>query len=273
MNITIIQAILITLMTIIVVYDSMNLQWIIFASTPVLGGFLTGLILGDYKTGLAVGATLQLMSLGIGAYGGASVPDYFTGAVIGTAFAVGNGQGVNAGIAVSVPVALLAMQLDILYRIINTFFLHKAMKQVDSLNMKKMYTNIGLGIIPLVLSKAIPVFIAVTLGKGVITQVLNMLPAWFTGGMSVAGGLLPIVGIAILLRYMPTKENIAFMIVGFVLVAYLKVPMLGVAFIGLAAAIVSFKSNVKFQSLSKMSPAVAAEGSIKEGDDEDGYED
>lgn len=273
MNITIIQVLLITLMVIIVVYDSMNLQWLIFASSPVLGGFLTGLILGDYKTGLAVGATLQLMSLGIGAYGGASVPDYFTGAVIGTAFAVGNGQGVNAGIAVSVPVSLLAMQLDILYRIINTFFIHRAMRYGNDLKMKKMYTNMLFGIIPLVLSKALPVFIAVTLGKGVITDVLNMLPKWFTGGMSVAGGLLPIVGIAILLRYMPTKENIAFMIVGFVLVAYLKVPMLGVALIGLSAAIISFKSNIRFQSLSKMKVSVPAVGNIEEEDDDDGYED
>ena len=43
---------------------------------PVTCGFIVGLILGDVKTGLTVGGTLQLMSLGISNFGGASVPDY-----------------------------------------------------------------------------------------------------------------------------------------------------------------------------------------------------
>lgn len=270
MSITIVQAILITLVTILLAYDGMNLQWFLFGSTTVIGGFLTGLILGDFKTGLAVGATMQLMSLGIGAYGGASVPDYLTGAIIGTAFAISSGKGVNAGLALSVPVALLVMEFDILYRIINTYFLHRAMKAADKLDEKKMYRNILYGIIPLTLSKGLPVLICLTVGKNAINELLTILPKWVTGGMSVAGGLLPAVGIAILLRYMSTKENIAFLILGFVLMAYLKVPMLGITLIGLVVAISAYKINNRFDEM-KTQTVSSTSQSGDEGDE--GYED
>lgn len=55
---------------------------------PVIAGFITGLIMGDTTIGLMVGGTLHLMQLGIAAFGGASIPDYFTRAVIGTVFAI-----------------------------------------------------------------------------------------------------------------------------------------------------------------------------------------
>ena len=54
-------------------------------SKPAISGFLAGIIMGDVKTGLLVGATLQLMVLGVGTFGGSSIPDFGTGAIIGTA--------------------------------------------------------------------------------------------------------------------------------------------------------------------------------------------
>jgi len=47
----------------------------------------TGLIVGDVPLGLAIGGTLELMSLGLWTYGGATIPDYMTGAIVGTAVA------------------------------------------------------------------------------------------------------------------------------------------------------------------------------------------
>ena len=42
---------------------------------PVIVGFLCGLILGDMNSGLYIGGTFTLMSLGVAALGGSSVPD------------------------------------------------------------------------------------------------------------------------------------------------------------------------------------------------------
>ncbi len=64
----------------------------------VLHGFVTGLIMGDVATGLTVGGTLCLMGLGVGGYGGSSVPDYAMGTVVGTVFAIATGGGVEGGL-------------------------------------------------------------------------------------------------------------------------------------------------------------------------------
>lgn len=77
--------------------------------------------MGDMVLGLAIGATLQLMVLGVGTYGGASIPDFTTGAIVGTVFAVLSGQDAEFAIGLAIPVGLLMVQLDILARFTNTF--------------------------------------------------------------------------------------------------------------------------------------------------------
>ena len=61
-----------------------------------------------------IGATLQLMTLGVATYGGATVPDFLSGAIMGTAYAIISGKGAEYGIGVAVPIGLLLTQLDIL---------------------------------------------------------------------------------------------------------------------------------------------------------------
>ena len=60
---------------------------------PVIVGFLCGLILGDMNSGLYIGGTFTLMSLGVAALGGSSVPDYGVATIIACAFAKTTGQG------------------------------------------------------------------------------------------------------------------------------------------------------------------------------------
>ena len=82
-------------------------------------------------------------------------------------------------------------------------------------------------------------------GKDIVNTLVENIPEWLTGGLSVAGGLLPAGGIAILLRYLPVKKYISFLLIGFFAAAYLAVPMLGVAILGVAMAVISFQQSVK----------------------------
>lgn len=162
--------------------------------------------MGNVTLGLAVGATLQLMILGVGTYGGASIPDFMTGAIIGTAFGVISGQGIEFAIGLAVPIGLLLVQLDVLARFANTFFQHRADKYAEEGNFKKVETMNILGIIPWGLSRAIPVFVALLFGHEIVEQLVKVFPSWLTSGLSVAGKVLPALGIAILLRYLPVKN-------------------------------------------------------------------
>lgn len=80
----------------------------ILTNMSVTPAWFVGLALGDPVTGLAVGAIVQLMSLGVAAMGGASVPDYPTAAIVGFVLA--------AYLQISIlPIALLGAAAAIEY--------------------------------------------------------------------------------------------------------------------------------------------------------------
>lgn len=239
MQLSLIQIALLTVLSFISIIDGLSLG--IGTQFPMISGAIAGLIVGDFKLGLLVGATLQLMVLGVGTYGGASIPDFTTGAIIGTAFAFTSGQSTEFAITLAVPVGLLMVQLDILARFSNTFFLHRVDLAIEDLNYKSITKNILFGILPWGLSRAIPVLIMLLFGQNVVNFIIDKFPEWLMGGLKVAGGLLPVVGIAVLLRYLPIKKFFPFLIIGFFLASFLNVSMMGVSIVGIAMSILYFQ--------------------------------
>ena len=106
---------------------------------PVIVGFLCGLILGDMNSGLYIGGTFTLMSLGVAALGGSSVPDYGVATIIACAFAKTTGQGPEVGMTIGLPVGMLGVQMDVLYKICNSFIAQKSQKYANEKQFGKMY--------------------------------------------------------------------------------------------------------------------------------------
>ncbi|KJY65420.1 PTS Man IIC [Lactobacillus helsingborgensis] len=235
MGLTIKEVILISLLAYVYSLDRHSTQ--IAGKITILYGALAGLILGDFKQGLEIGATLQLMSLGVANLGGASMPDYPTAAIISATIAITSGKGMAAGMAIGLPVGMLGMNFDVLIKLINSAIAKRAQNFAHKKQFGKMTRTIPLATIIYPLESTIPVFIAIVFGKSVVQAILNFMPQWFTVGLNVAGGMLPAVGFAMLLVYMPLKKYGYWLIVGFVATAYLKMPVLGVALLGAAAAI------------------------------------
>lgn len=222
--------------TIIGVLDQISIQIGIY--TPLFAATFTGFLLGDIKSGLLIGATLQLATLGVATYGGATVPDYLSGAIIGTAYTIISGKGVEYGIAIAVPIGLLLTQLDILGRMSNVIFQHKSDKYAENGDYRGVEICNILGIIPWTLSRLIPVSIGLIFGDTVITTINSFIPNWFMNGLKAAGALLPAMGIAILMRYLPLKGYFPYFIIGFVAIAFSSgnMSVLGVALLGFAFA-------------------------------------
>lgn len=212
-------------------------------SQPVTAGLIIGLILGDVKTGLYIGGTLQLMTLGISSFGGASVPDYQTAALVGSYIAITTGQNASIGITLAIPVAMLMVQLDVLKWTTNIFFQNKAEKFATAGDFKKVELMHLCGVANTMLTSGIPVLLTVIVGPTVVGKVIEYIPEWLTGGLTVAGGLLPALGIGLLLRYLPVKAYFGYLIMGFVGAVYLNMPILGVALLGAAIALILFKKN------------------------------
>jgi len=236
---------------------------------PIIAGLVTGIVTGNVPLGLAVGGTLELMSLGLWTYGGATVPDFFTGAVIGTAVGALSKQplsiAITEGIAVAVPVSLFMTQLDILGRTATTIFIHGADRFAEKQDERGISLMHGLGNIPWGLSRAIPIFFAIWLGAGPLQSLMTKIPSWLTAGLSTMGGMLPALGFGILLTYLPLKKWWAFFVLGFVLYGYLKIPLIGIAIAALAIVLIYNSLTTKEEGPEKAKEAekVAEKPTVK----------
>lgn len=176
------------------------------------------------------------------------------------------GTGVDAAIAVGLPVGLLAIQLEVVVRIILNFVAHKMQTDNNEGKWKTMNMEAWIGPILCSFQTIIPTMIVVCFGANVVELILEVIPEWVTNGLSIAAGMLPVVGIGMLMRYMPVKKFLPFILVGFVLSAYLGVPVLGIAIIGFAAAFWYFTTEINKADAVTMA---AAEHADEMGDDFD----
>lgn len=210
---------------------------------PVFTGMVVGVILGDVKTGLITGATLELIWMGAVPLAGAQPPNVVIGGIIGTAFAILANVDPKIAVGIAVPFAV-AMQGAI--TLVFTAFsplMHKADEYAEDANTKGIEKINYAGMLILFVLNAIIAFLPVYFGADVAEAVVAKMPEWLIGGLEVAGGIMPAIGFAMLLKIMYKKEYMAFLIIGFVLVAYFELPILAVALIGLAVALYDYYIN------------------------------
>ncbi|MCT7792700.1 MAG: PTS sugar transporter subunit IIC [Lactobacillus iners] len=253
------QIILITLYSGVQILDELQI-WS-GLNTPIGAGFIVGLIMGNIPVGLFIGASMQLMILGVGTFGGASRIDATIGTVLATAFSISI-HGMSPQVAISsiaVPVATIMIQLDILARFTNTYFAHRIDHDIETFNYKGIERNYLLGALPWALSRAIPVFLALAFGRGLVQSIANALNgswAWLGNGLSLAGATLPAVGFAILLRYLPVKKHVAYLILGFTITTLFSVIFSNVQSLGAGIAAISKGFSVKFNGMPMLAIAL-----------------
>ncbi|MGE5591397.1 MAG: PTS mannose/fructose/sorbose/N-acetylgalactosamine transporter subunit IIC [Bacillota bacterium] len=231
------QALAVGLWAAFCIIDLKSLK-IVMATRPLIAAFGAGLILGDVKLGLQVGALVELMAMGVWNYGGAPIPDYAVGSILGVAFGIASGQGFEASLALAIPLALVLTYFDVLAMTVNTFIQHRSdplAADGDANGLDRLH---NWGFLVWGLSRFIPAFLGVWFGPSIANVVLGFMPEWLMGGIKVAGGLFPALGIAMLLRMLPTKRFFGFLLIGFVLAAYFKVSIIGSALVGLGLALV-----------------------------------
>lgn len=247
--------IIVTVLT-IVSYEQMNVQQVFkCCGESVFMGFVTGMVLGNVTLGLLVGGTMQLMSLGLAGFGGASIPNYRVGTTVGTAFAIATGGGLEVALLIGIPTATLGVQLDVFAKMIGSFFLHLAEKAADEGKYKKMYNIIFWGNLfagRVTFNNTYPALFFLILGSTFIEQLLGIIPGWLTAGLTTVGNVLPALGMAILLKYLPVKSNMHFLILGFVLTVYLNLTILPIAIIGGIIAFVMYNNLQKENSMTRV---------------------
>lgn len=227
---------------------------------PLLIATVVGLIMGDLQTGLLIGATLEVMWMGIGNVGAYSAPDMITGTAIGTALGISSG-GVATAVALAVPTSLLAQQLLVLYKSGIIALNPIANRMAEEGDFDKLFRINYVPMVIVFLIRAVPTFIAIYLGAGVIDQVVAALPEVVMKGLGIAGKIIPAVGIGLLMQMMIKKGELwVFLICGFALAVYMNLSILAITLISLPLAIL-----YDLATQAKSTPA-AASADLEEGE-------
>ncbi|ELF0055339.1 PTS mannose/fructose/sorbose/N-acetylgalactosamine transporter subunit IIC [Salmonella enterica subsp. enterica serovar Kentucky] len=230
-------------------------------SRPIVTGLLTGLVLGDMETGIVMGATLELAFIGSFSVGASLPPDVVTGGILGVAFAINSGAGAETALLLGLPIATLALIVKNIY---NGMFIpllcHKADAYAevgDTRGIERMHLISGIG---LSLTLGIIVTVSYLAGVNMVKGFLDAIPEFIKHGLSVATGIIPALGFAMLARL----KVAPYFFLGFVLMAYLKIPVTGIAILGAIVAVVMV--NMPKFAASQPAPAQGASH-----DDEDDF--
>ena len=204
---------------------------------PIVTGFLVGLILGDVKQGLMIGATLQLMWMGATGIGPTAQLDIGTGGTIGTAVALLTGTGAESAILFGVPVAVIMQFLNTLLLSAYSGAMLVADRKIDELNFKSVnavHYLCGFGTFLLYFGLT---FIVMYFGNNMIEGIVNGLPAWMNAGLTGVAAILPCLGFALLLNIIMEKNLVPYFILGFIPAAYVGFDLTMVAIAAIAVAV------------------------------------
>jgi PTS system mannose-specific IID component len=230
----------------------------LYLERPIVLAPIVGLILGDLHTGLIIGGTLELIFMGVTNVGNSIPPNYTIGGVLGTAFAITSGQGVETALLIAIPAALLGVFFEMLAKTICVMLVGIADRLADRGEDRKLARLLHVGNLVHFLSNAIPTFIALVLGNAIVQSIVEAIPVWLKDGLTVAGNLLPALGFALLLSVLATRALFPFFFIGFLIVAYMNMGILGVAALGLCVALVMQSRRNDIEEYNDMETEAAA---------------
>jgi PTS system mannose-specific IID component len=204
---------------------------------PLIGGTIIGLILGDVSTGMKLGAAINAIYLGFISTGGTLPGDLIFAGYIGTALGMAAKLDAPTAISLVVPLGLLGSAIWFLRMTVDSLFVHWADAFARRGSLRGVAAmNIWPGQILLLLVYGIPAFLIVYYGAPAVQSVMAVVPPKVVEGLAMVGGMLPAVGIGMLLNYMAKWRIMPFFLLGFLLAIYLNLPVLVIALFGLIAA-------------------------------------
>ena len=214
-----VQIILVTLVAFLAGCDSVLDERMFYR--PIIACTLTGLALGDPKTGIMVGGALELLSLGWMNVGAAMAPDAALASTVSTVIAIAGGQSRDEAIAVAVPLAVAGQALTIFVRTVNVFFAHRVDRLADRANMRGIEVMHFIALSLQGLRVAVPTAIVAFFASGdSVRKALEAIPAVITNGLHIAGGFIVVVGYAMVINMMKARKLMPFFFIGFVVATF-----------------------------------------------------
>ena len=214
---------------------------------PLIACTLIGIVLGDMKTGIIIGGTLEMIALGWMNIGAAVAPDAALASIISTILVIAGGQEIGAGIALAIPLAAAGQVLTIIVRTVTVAFQHAADRAAEKGNLSALsFIHIS-ALLLQAMRIAIPaVIVAISVGTSEVQDLLNAIPAVVTNGLNIAGGMIVVVGYAMVINMMRAGYLMPFFYLGFVTAAFTDFNLVALGVIGVVMALLYIQLSPKY---------------------------
>ncbi|KAE9529399.1 MULTISPECIES: PTS mannose/fructose/sorbose transporter subunit IIC [Testudinibacter] len=214
---------------------------------PLIACTLVGLVLGDIKTGIIVGGTLEMLALGWMNIGAALAPDTALASIISTILAIVSGQDISTAIALAIPLAAAGQVLTYVVRTITVGFQHAADKCVETGNLTTLSWIHASALLLQAMRIAIPALIvALTAGTDGVRAMLDSIPVVVTSGLKIAGGMIVVVGYAMVINMMRAGHLMPFFYAGFVVAAFTNFNLVALGVLGGVMAVLYIQLHPKY---------------------------
>ena len=235
---------------------------------PLVGGLLCGLVFGDVTAGVLCGVAVQAVFIANLSTGGATNSEitYATYGGIGLALATTK----DPAVAVTLSV-LIGQTFGLIFyntrMALYSFFNNGAQKAAEECNDRGITLwHIVYPQICTFFLRAVPVFLAIYFGQGLVDTLLSSVPEIVTHIISVLGGVLPALGIGMLMNIViKDKIQLIYFFAGFVLLAFAGLPMVAIVFLAALIAYIVYQASGKTTA----APAIEASGENADGSYED----
>lgn len=234
---------------------------------PIVVSVVTGLLLGDMKTGIMMGASLEAIFMGISAIGGSIPADPTSASIIAVAFTILSGTGVEAGLALAMPIGTIMSAVQEIVKPVLSALAPFWEKMAGQSNVKLYRTEIIImGLFIDRFAQVLVIFVAIAFGVAGLESFVASMPAWVMSGLSAASGMMTGIGFAILTAMIWNKEIGAFFFAGFVLSKYVGLGSLPIAILATVVAIMYFYNQKKFIDFKKTEASSETKQTNNEGD-------
>lgn len=205
---------------------------------PIVSCTVIGIILGNPTQGIILGGTLQMITLGWMNIGAAISPDTALTGIISAILVCGPAQvPLATGIALAIPVSVAGLVIQIFIRTIAVSVAHAA----DRMAEKGQMRAIGIAHIACSglhgLKCAIPAVLVCFIPVEAVKVALDSLPQFVTNGLAIGGGMIVVVGYAVVIDMIGSNELWPVFFAGFVFASLTELNLIALGVLGLVGAV------------------------------------
>ena len=180
------------------------------------------------------------------------------------------GKGSEVALTLALPIGILGLQIKTLLYIFIVGMFAKTFDRLAQEGKQKQITALhyGLWAVNWALYSLVA-FFGILFGSEAVSAFLEWIPDVVMNGLTVCGGLLPAVGMAMLMKMLWDKKICMFFFLGFICVAYLELPLVALAVLGVIIAVVIGMNDYQMSKLAQMRPVYAGDLKDTELDEEE----